>query len=209
MNRHLLPEPRPLGLHSPRRSPPSCLGSLTSVRLRRRMRNHDIHCRKLKPRQHRHDVATALALNHALLAGQGSQEVVVGDADWQFREIWAGWQACYNFAVADKGSWKPDAKVKGGLILISIARVWHICAQKHGLRLTCVRFKINVDTRREGVMFCSWYTAEFFNTRLSACYICRSGATSNSATYMQPPIIAHDQRHHEMTDTCCIFSMVD
>ena len=71
MNRHILPEPRPLGLHSPRRSPPSCLGSLTSVRLRRRMRNHDIHCRKLKPRQNRHDVAPALRFDRALFAGQG------------------------------------------------------------------------------------------------------------------------------------------
>ena len=71
-NRHILPEPRPLGLFSPRRSPPSCLGSLSSLRLRRCVRNHDIHCRKLGPRQHRHDVAPALAFNYALLAGQGS-----------------------------------------------------------------------------------------------------------------------------------------
>ena len=69
---HILPEPRPLGLFSPRRSPPSCLGSLSRVRLRRHMRNHDIHCRKLVPRQHRHDVAPALAFDHALLSGQGT-----------------------------------------------------------------------------------------------------------------------------------------
>ena len=56
---------------SPRRSPPSCLGTLSSLRLRRRVRNHDMHCRKLKPRQHRHNVAPALAFDHALLAGQG------------------------------------------------------------------------------------------------------------------------------------------
>ena len=67
---HILPEPRPLGLFSPRRSPPSCLGSLSSVRLRRHMHNHNIHIRKLEPRQCRHDVAPALAFNHALLAGQ-------------------------------------------------------------------------------------------------------------------------------------------
>ena len=71
MIRNILPEPRPLGPVSPRRSPPSCLGSLSSVRLRRRMSNHDIHCRKLKPRQHRHDVAPALAFDHALLGGLG------------------------------------------------------------------------------------------------------------------------------------------
>ena len=70
MIRNILPEPRLLGPFSPRRSPSSCLGSLSSVRLRRRVRNHDIHCRKLKPRQHRHDVAPALAFDHALLAGQ-------------------------------------------------------------------------------------------------------------------------------------------
>ena len=71
MIRNILPEPRPLGPFSPRRSSPSCLGSLSSVRLCRRMRIHDIHCRKLKPRQGRHDVAPALAFDHALLAGQG------------------------------------------------------------------------------------------------------------------------------------------
>ena len=71
MIRSILPEPRPLGPFSPRRSPPSCLGSLSSVRLRRRVRNHAIYCRKLKQRQHRHDVASALAFAHALLAGQG------------------------------------------------------------------------------------------------------------------------------------------
>ena len=71
MIRHILTEPRPLGRFSPRRSPPSCLGSLSSVRLRRCMRNHDIHCRKLEPRQHRHSVGPVLAFDHALLAGQG------------------------------------------------------------------------------------------------------------------------------------------
>ena len=41
------------------------------------IRNHDVHCRKLEPRQNRHDVAPALALifDHALLAGQGPQVV--------------------------------------------------------------------------------------------------------------------------------------
>ena len=34
------------------------------------MRNHDIHCRKLDPQQHRHDVTPALAFNHALVFGQ-------------------------------------------------------------------------------------------------------------------------------------------
>ena len=71
MIRHILPEPRPLGMFSRRRSPPSCLDSLSSVRLRRRIRHHDIHCRMLEPRQHRHIVPPALAFNHALLAGQG------------------------------------------------------------------------------------------------------------------------------------------
>ena len=71
MIQHILPELRPLGQFSPRRIPPSCLGSLVSVRFRSRMRNHDIHCCKLEPRQHRHDVAQALALEHALPAGQG------------------------------------------------------------------------------------------------------------------------------------------
>ena len=70
MIRNILPEPRPLGPFSPRRSLPSCLGSLSSVRLRRRVRNHGIHCRNLKPRQHRHDVAPALAFDHALQAPQ-------------------------------------------------------------------------------------------------------------------------------------------
>ena len=36
------------------------------------MRNHDMHCRKLEPRQHCHNVAPALAFDHALLAGQDS-----------------------------------------------------------------------------------------------------------------------------------------
>ena len=71
MIRHILPEPRPLGLFRPCRSPSSCLGSLSSVRLRICMRNHDIHCRKLELRQHRQDVPPALAFDHALLAGQG------------------------------------------------------------------------------------------------------------------------------------------
>ena len=35
------------------------------------MRNHDIHCRNLEPRQHRHDVTPALSFHHALLTGQG------------------------------------------------------------------------------------------------------------------------------------------
>ena len=35
------------------------------------MRNHDIQRRKLKPRQHRHDVAPAMAFDPALLAGWG------------------------------------------------------------------------------------------------------------------------------------------
>ena len=68
--RHILPGPCPLGMFSPRRSPPSSHGSLSSVRLRRRMHYHDIHCPKLEPRQHHHDVAPALALCHALLDGQ-------------------------------------------------------------------------------------------------------------------------------------------
>ena len=71
MIRQILPEPRPLGMFSPRRIPLSCLGSLRSIRVRRRMRSHHIHCRKLEPRQHRHDVEPALALDYALLAGQG------------------------------------------------------------------------------------------------------------------------------------------
>ena len=35
------------------------------------MRNRYIHSRKLEPRQHRNDVAPALAFDHVLLAGQG------------------------------------------------------------------------------------------------------------------------------------------
>ena len=57
MIQHILPKPRPLSLFSPRRSPPSCLGSFSSVRLHRCMRNHDVHCRKLEPQQNRHDIA--------------------------------------------------------------------------------------------------------------------------------------------------------
>ena len=41
---YILPESRPLGLFSPRWSPPSCLGCLSSVRPRRRGRNHDVDC---------------------------------------------------------------------------------------------------------------------------------------------------------------------
>ena len=68
---HIVAEPCALGPFSPRRSPSCCLSSLSSVRLGRRMRNHDIQCRKFEPRQHRHDVAPALEFDHALLSGQG------------------------------------------------------------------------------------------------------------------------------------------
>ena len=71
MIRHILPEQRPLGTLSPRRSPPSFLGNLSSVRLCRRMGDRNIHCRKLEPRQHRHYVTPALALHRALPSGQG------------------------------------------------------------------------------------------------------------------------------------------
>ena len=64
MIQHFLTEPRPLGLFSPRRSPPSYLGSLCSVRLRKRMCNHGIHC--VLDRQQSRDVIPALALDHAL-----------------------------------------------------------------------------------------------------------------------------------------------
>ena len=68
---HILPEPR--GPRRPRdcRSPTSFLDSLSSLRLCRYMRNYRIHCRKLEPLQHRHDVALALAFHDALLSGQG------------------------------------------------------------------------------------------------------------------------------------------
>ena len=36
------------------------------------MRNHDIHRCKIKPRQHRHEVAPALAFHHAFIAGHGT-----------------------------------------------------------------------------------------------------------------------------------------
>ena len=68
---HILPEPRVHDLFSPRRNQPSRLGSLSSVRFSRRLRNHDFHFRKLEPRQHRHNDAPALAFDNALLAGQG------------------------------------------------------------------------------------------------------------------------------------------
>ena len=53
-------------------SPPSFPGSLSCVRRCRRMRNHDIHCRKHKPCQHRHDVAPALAFYRAFLPARGT-----------------------------------------------------------------------------------------------------------------------------------------
>ena len=73
MIRNILPGLRPLDLFSPRGSPHvfSCPGSLSSVRLCRRMRNHDIHCRKLKQRLQRHDTALAPTFHHVLLTGQG------------------------------------------------------------------------------------------------------------------------------------------
>ena len=60
----ILPEPCPLGPFSPCCSPPSFLGSLSSVLRRRRTRIKVIHYRKLAPRQVRHNVAAALGFNH-------------------------------------------------------------------------------------------------------------------------------------------------
>jgi len=64
------PQPRPLGLFNPRRFTPSLLGSLSSMWLCSRMRDHGIHCRQVEPchRQHQRNVATKHALHHALLS---------------------------------------------------------------------------------------------------------------------------------------------
>ena len=99
---HTLPEPRPLGIFSPCRSPPSFLGSLSSVRLRRCMRNHAHHCRKLELRQNRHDGTPALAFDPALLSGQGPVErlrrrLAVSGRDDQNQGVChddASWSSC-------------------------------------------------------------------------------------------------------------------
>ena len=65
---HTHPEARPLGPFYPGRSAPGFLGHLSSVRLRRRMREH-IHHRKVAPQQHCHDVPASR--NHAVLAAMG------------------------------------------------------------------------------------------------------------------------------------------
>ena len=117
MIRNIVPEPRPLGPFSPRRSPPSCLGSLSSVRLRRRVRNHDIHCRKPKLRQHRHDVAPALAFDHALLAGHGPvarlRRRLAAD-DWQQRR--PGARHLPGYRGASGSSWLPSRRPSHDLL---------------------------------------------------------------------------------------------
>ena len=105
----ILPESCPLGLLSPRRSPPSLRGSLSSVRIRRRMRNNDIHCRKREPLQHRHDVAPALAFNHALLAGQGPiarlrRRLAAANRDDQVQGC------CQVYHSATGSSWLPSLR---------------------------------------------------------------------------------------------------
>ena len=65
------------------------------------MRNHDLHCRKLKPRQHHHDVATALAFDDAFLAGQGPVADLQLQAETTRRKAFArlSWRIWVIFAT--------------------------------------------------------------------------------------------------------------